>query len=1776
MSFAYRSPQEIFLQTIPQTYAEPLYKKTSESISKIIDDSDFFKYSCSSEVKERLVKAGLPISPFLYLIHSHPACKMLENYMLFVCAKDYIFKNKSVLISMKECKINILCRRNDVNIPFLNRLVVAKDSFRYDEPSVCAINELAVKVRDSGRKSVFIHDEVHYWSMEDLNSFISISEVDNILCTIVFPPEILNGSKSSLNPELYSFKIVGDRVVFAPDGNYSESYTQPKRCDILRLRGLNVGSKKYAVTMLKSVGAHHLVFIKKMSYLNEPEVRFFDTPSAVDFNLLLPGRLKGSCKIRLEILKKMIAYLLALKKSDANSAVAKLRSLSVSEIYLDEITLAMHLGKVFENLKLQEAVGIVGIFDRLLLFVKDVFLMDGLIEWSDRRKEESALRFISNLDSYSLSIETFVAKDRLTRSTQACESDSEGEFDGVLENEINDRLSDPYFIINGSDVEGDYDDLTDCVYLESGLKLLPVWPDEIERSVREIRERDRRSESFYKPGDFISFEELHYLINSKELNVGNVIYRRNSMTFQVRPLLIEGCPKSPEMEVQLPVEMDFEFDNQNDKGKDVTDIEDIQIEDPLIKASSSRVSLNCGCGMSIPIEEVDGELNLDFVNFKDDLKNRVATFFSRNGEGYSYNGGSHQSDGWPEELDKILRMLNVDVNDYNHCLVQKYKKGGKIGFHSDNESCYPKGNEILTVSIGEGIFSIKCERGSGMTNLNGKVHFKMPKGFQETHKHSVSCTEGRISMTFRSTGKQAERAYVDDAEVSDDYNGEEGCISDDDEQVSSSFQINFDQVSKMIKSGGSRNACLLVALADLMNSDKYLVLSLLVGADSSWIDWFIKDDGAGFDDVVKAVTELNMRVNLYEKEKVTLINPDSSYNTGDLYLSDGHISSQKPSNFEGIRTFGSASFFSDFLTQFERLAGAGRVKYDARSERANALIESFQDNFTGVFANKFKLQLERVVEDKSFEIVSITGFAGSGKSRGVQALMRGMFNKKNSLVISPRKALLEDWRVKLKEGFKGRLKTFEVALKEIRCAELIIVDELTLFPNGYLDLLLLSSKAQIVVLYDPMQARYFPRNDSFKLSSVHDVDRIEVKEYLMYSHRMSKSMDMFDVNCLGSGELWEFHNRRFNEAAAMYKALKDYDCLILAPSESKKIEMEKFGRSSTFGSAQGLSSDYVVIVVDQDAFITSQDHWIVALTRARKGIAFLYQGFRDVNVFAESHRGTLIGKVLLGKKVSEDHLIFGAGTVLKKARIIREPESMKDEAMEIKLSGDPWLKGQLNLLENVELDDVEPREVDRNDSPPRTHLNMCTEDAFCELSEIKAREYREFLSPSDMSNQFNDIKTLRGKNWNNYVYVFETIYPRHQSSDDLTFFAAIQKRLLRSNPEKEARKLEKSWGIGSIMFHELKRTLGLNPNVYIDEEVVNREFVQKRLNKSAKLIENHSGRSDPDWRLDHFFLFMKSQLCTKFEKRFVDAKAGQTLACFSHQILTRFGVAFRIFEKKFSANLPKAWYVHTMKNFDQLNLWACENVKEREGTESDYEAFDRSQDAPILAFEILMLRFFNWPEDLIQDYKMIKLWMGCRLGAVAIMRFTGEFGTFFFNTLVNMAFTVMRYHVNRESVIAFAGDDMYAAGFLKRRVDLEFALDQLTLKAKVQFTRRPMFCGWYMTPMGIVKEPRLVLERWKIAEQKGNLRDVIINYALEVSYGYRLGEYLWEVLDNLESQQEIVRKIVKSKHLLPLKVRHFFSAVDNETLSTEFSEYMGQHSKFTESCGLECSLFKRA
>ncbi|MBB6642065.1 hypothetical protein H7F02_18515, partial [Proteus mirabilis] len=390
-------------------------------------------------------------------------------------------------------------------------------------------------------------------------------------------------------------------------------------------------------------------------------------------------------------------------------------------------------------------------------------------------------------------------------------------------------------------------------------------------------------------------------------------------------------------------------------------------------------------------------------------------------------------------------------------------------------------------------------------------------------------------------------------------------------------------------------------------------------------------------------------------------------------------------------------------------------------------------------------------------------------------------------------------------------------------------------------------------------------------------------------------------------------------------------------------------------------------------------------------------------------------------------------------------------------------------------------------------------------------------------------------------------YPRHRANDTVTFFMAVKKRLRFSKPSIEKAKLIEAQTYGKFLLGEFLKRVPLKgkhePALMAKARA---DFEEKKVSKSAATIENHAGRSCRDWLVDIGLIFSKSQLCTKFDNRFRVAKAAQSIVCFQHAVLCRFAPYMRYIEMKLQQALPSNYYIHSGKGLEELNAWVKRGRFDGICTESDYEAFDASQDQYMVAFEVEVMKYLGLPGDLIEDYKFIKTHLGSKLGNFAIMRFSGEASTFLFNTMANMLFTFLRYEIKGNEHICFAGDDMCASKQLIIKRAHEGFLKKLKLKAKVFMVEKPTFCGWHLSPDGIYKKPQLVLERMCIAKEKANLANCIDNYAIEVSFAYKMGERALNRMDEEEAAAfyNCVRIIIKNKHLLKSDIKNLYTNLE--------------------------------
>nr|CAO78682.1 polyprotein [Chrysanthemum virus B] len=877
----------------------------------------------------------------------------------------------------------------------------------------------------------------------------------------------------------------------------------------------------------------------------------------------------------------------------------------------------------------------------------------------------------------------------------------------------------------------------------------------------------------------------------------------------------------------------------------------------------------------------------------------------------------------------------------------------------------------------------------------------------------------------------------------------------------------------------------------------------------------------------------------------------------------------------------------------ELLNRAGTLlNYESTLARARRLADSLCSGTTGVVSsslfnkkpNLFPVQFREKNESLSRDVLAVIGTLGSGKSTILKNFFKINLGRK-VLYVSPRRALLnefqrgvcgcsrnqEERKAARKKGQENwDFMTFETFI--LKCSNLpsgmaVVLDEIQLYPPGYLDMICYLTKkgVHLIVAGDPCQSDYDNERDRAWLSTMRsDVEQLldgQSYKFNVQSHRFKNENFRGRLPCemieSGSVEMLSEEHLLYTGCEELVQIMEEYSRVFLVSSfdEKKIIEthfpMDEQRKVYTFGESTGVSFRVGTIIITDVSAATSEKHWLTALSRFSENICFVNLLNTDWNGLFELYKHRALGHFLSQRaqlKDLLDHLPGQPQLQSGLSRLIGRDAGKRKE----KLIGGPLLKCMIVLGRGEDAQEVYLLEEVMQEDLIVTRLHETVLEGVRARGGIKimSNEAREVRMGDIVSEQFTDDypKDL-GVNLTNAAERFETIYPRHRASDTVTFIMAVKKRLRFSRPAVERAKLQEAKLYGKFLLNEFLKKIPLKQahNAAMMERA-KFDFEEKKTSKSAATIENHAGRSCRDWLIDVGLIFSKSQLCTKFDNRFRVAKAAQSIVCFQHAVLCRFAPYMRYNEAKLHEVLPSRFYIHSGKGLEELNEWVIKGKFEGICTESDYEAFDASQDQYVVAFELALMEYLGLPRDLIEDYAFIKCHFGSKLGNFAIMRFSGEASTFLFNTMANMLFTFLRYNIRDNEHICFAGDDMCASERLCIKKEHEGFLNKLKLKAKVFFVDKPTFCGWHLCPDGIYKKPQLVLERMCIAKEKNNLANCLDNYAIEVSYAYKLGERAVNRMDEeeLEAAYNCVRIIIKNKKLLKSDILGFYSNIEKQ------------------------------
>jgi hypothetical protein len=455
-------------------------------------------------------------------------------------------------------------------------------------------------------------------------------------------------------------------------------------------------------------------------------------------------------------------------------------------------------------------------------------------------------------------------------------------------------------------------------------------------------------------------------------------------------------------------------------------------------------------------------------------------------------------------------------------------------------------------------------------------------------------------------------------------------------------------------------------------------------------------------------------------------------------------------------------------------------------------------------------------------------------------------------------------------------------------------------------------------------------------------------------------------------------------------------------------------------------------------------------------------------------------------------------------------------------------------------------------------VNSTYIDLHLTLPNLTAMEKEKIIGKRGYTDQFDDERP------------FQSLFPRHHTGDTATYWWSIQERLNFTSPGKNESTFSKKQTsiLGSNLFFSfadfanIKHQLEFNQDLYITKC---NENCTNRLRKSIANLMNIVERGETYWADNYAEIFIKSQILKKLEKMYSKAKAGQTLTSLHEYAIFTIGGLVRYVTTvlKSAINyqlhdlsvLPPHYlatylqctsnltanktFILGERNFDELNDFVTMNWKDVICTSNDYTKYDQSQNHEFLCFEDYIHRILGIPAWLREYYLYLKNNMQTQHGLLSVMRITGGSETYDYNTFANIGYTHLKYEIPRGMPSLFSGDDSSLNGVFKERPIFNQIGHLFLLQSKIEMNDFPIFCGW-LIKNGIIKIPRLIYARLKIAEERNNLQNVIGSYAVESSYAFNYGVALIDVLEPIDilTQSYLNQFFFEHDHLVPLNFKH--------------------------------------
>nr|UUW20925.1 MAG: methyltransferase [Guiyang Paspalum paspaloides tymo-like virus 1] len=360
----------------------------------------------------------------------------------------------------------------------------------------------------------------------------------------------------------------------------------------------------------------------------------------------------------------------------------------------------------------------------------------------------------------------------------------------------------------------------------------------------------------------------------------------------------------------------------------------------------------------------------------------------------------------------------------------------------------------------------------------------------------------------------------------------------------------------------------------------------------------------------------------------------------------------------------------------------------------------------------------------------------------------------------------------------------------------------------------------------------------------------------------------------------------------------------------------------------------------------------------------------------------------------------------------------------------------------------------------------------------------------------------------------------HNSKHDPTLLpASISKRLrFRLNdspysitPDDEI--------LGSILYESLCRAYNRSPsfNEPFNQELfidcININEYSQLTSKTQSVIAANYKRSDPDWRYTVVNIFSKTQHKVNEDSIFGNWKACQTLALMHDAVILILGPVKKYQRLFADRDRPTSTYIHAGKTPIDMSNWCQSHLRSLVKTTNDYTAFDQSQHGEAVVLERKKMECLNIPKTLIDFHLWLKCNVSTQFGPLTCMRLTGEPGTYDDNSEYNIAVINTEYNMHSSNFpYMVSGDDSLIDGVPPRNSNWPKVVKMLALKFKTNQTKYPLFCGYYVGSAGAVRAPRPLFAKLIIALDDQSIQDKLLSYLSEFLVGHSLGDSMWTLI----------------------------------------------------------------